>query len=111
MAGRDRWATLDLSASYRWVFDTVLPGAVQVADPVHVVKLANQALDECRRRVQNEMLGHRGRSSLAGAWAAPTRDPALDDATGPCSSRLGLSGSVGLRGVSRCWKATTACTS
>jgi transposase len=55
------WATLDLSASYRAVFDTMLPDAVQVADPFHVIRLANTALDECRRRVQNETLGHRGR--------------------------------------------------
>jgi len=55
------WATLDLSASYRAVFDTMLPDAVQVADPFHVVKLANTALDECRRRVQNDTVGHRGR--------------------------------------------------
>ena len=55
------WATLDLSGPYRAVFDTMLPDAVQVADPFHVVKLANQKLDECRRRVQNETLGHRGR--------------------------------------------------
>lgn len=63
-AWRDRieWATLDLSASYRTVFDTMLPDATQVADPFHVVKLANTALDECRRRVQNETLGHRGRT-------------------------------------------------
>ena len=59
--GRIRWACLDLSGSYRATFDTVLPDAVQVADPFHVVRLANQALDECRRRVQNETLGHRGR--------------------------------------------------
>jgi transposase len=59
---RDRieWATLDLSQSYRTVFDTMLPAATQVADPFHVVKVANTALDECRRRVQNETLGHRG---------------------------------------------------
>ena len=56
-----RWATLDLSSSYRVVFDTMLPDAIQVADPYHVVALANHALDECRRRVQNETLGHRGR--------------------------------------------------
>jgi len=56
-----RWATLDLSNAYRAVFDTMLPNAVQVADPFHVVKLANTALDECRRRVQNDTLGHRGR--------------------------------------------------
>jgi transposase len=28
-----------------------------------VVKLANQKLDECRRRVQNETMGHRGRKT------------------------------------------------
>ena len=55
------WATLDLSASYRTVFDTMLPDATQVADPFHVVRVANTALDECRRRVQNETVGHRGR--------------------------------------------------
>lgn len=56
-----RWATLDLSGPYRAVFDTMLPDAVQVADPFHVVKLANSKLDECRRRVQNDTVGHRGR--------------------------------------------------
>jgi transposase len=58
-----RWATLDLSGPYRSVFDTMVPDATQIADPFHVVKLANSKLDECRRRVQNETLGHRGRKS------------------------------------------------
>ena len=56
-----KWATLDLSGPYRAVFDTMLPDATQVADPFHVVKLANTKVDETRRRVQNETLGHRGR--------------------------------------------------
>ena len=51
---------LDLSGPYRSAFDTALPHARQVADPFHVVKLANGALDEVRRRVQNQTLGHRG---------------------------------------------------
>ncbi len=51
-----RYATLDLSGPYRAVFTNVLPGAIQVADPFHVVKLDNAKLDECRRRVQNELL-------------------------------------------------------
>ena len=38
----------------------MLPDATQVADPFHLVKLANTRLDEVRRRVQNETLGHRG---------------------------------------------------
>ena len=57
------WATLDLSGPYRSVFDAMVPGATQVADPFHVVKHANAKLDEARRRVQNETLGHRGRKS------------------------------------------------
>ncbi len=56
-----RYATLDLSGPYRKVFTVMVPDATQVADPFHVVKLANFKLDECRRRVQNETLGHRGR--------------------------------------------------
>jgi transposase len=54
------WAVLDLSGPWRLTFDTMLPHAGQVADPFHVVKLANQRLDEVRRRVQNDTLGHRG---------------------------------------------------
>ena len=62
-AWRDRveWATLDLSGPYRKVFDVMVPAAVQVADPFHLIRLANTKLDECRRRVQNETMGHRGR--------------------------------------------------
>ena len=56
-----RYATLDLSGPYRSVFTKTLPQATQVADPFHVIKLANLKLDECRRRVQNEREGHRGR--------------------------------------------------
>ena len=40
---------------------TMLPDAVQVSDPVHVARLANIALDECRRRVLDELFGHSGR--------------------------------------------------
>ncbi len=58
-----RWATLDLSGTYRSVFDAMLPHAIQIADPFHVVKHANTKLDECRRRVQNQTMGHRGRKT------------------------------------------------
>jgi len=40
-----------------------LPDAVAVMDPFHVVRLAGEALDQCRRRVQQHTVGHRGRSS------------------------------------------------
>ena len=56
-----RYATLDLSATYKSVFDATVPDAVQVADPFHVVKHATFQLDQCRRRVQQDLLGHRGR--------------------------------------------------
>jgi transposase len=39
-----------------------LPAAVAVMDPFHVVRLAGDALDECRRRVQQDTHGHRGRA-------------------------------------------------
>ena len=38
-----------------------LPDAVAVMDPFHVVRLAGEALDRCRRRVQQDLHGHRGR--------------------------------------------------
>lgn len=38
-----------------------LPAAVTVMDPFHVVRLAGDALDRCRRRVQQNTHGHRGR--------------------------------------------------
>jgi transposase len=57
-----RWATLDLSGPYRLAFTTMVPDAVQVADPFHVVKVATHALDEVRRRVQQDTTGHRGRA-------------------------------------------------
>jgi transposase len=40
-----------------------LPEAVAVMDPFHVVRLAGQALDLCRRRVQLDTCGHRGRKN------------------------------------------------
>jgi transposase len=37
-----------------------LPDAVTVMDPFHVVRLAGDALDRCRRRVQQDIHGRRG---------------------------------------------------
>jgi len=39
-----------------------MPDAVAVMDPFHVIRLAGDALDTCRRRVQQELHGHRGRA-------------------------------------------------
>jgi len=38
-----------------------LPGAVEVMDPFHVVRLAAEAVEDCRRRVQQTTLERRGR--------------------------------------------------
>ncbi len=43
----------------------VLPDAAAVMDPFHVVRLAGDALDQCRRRVQQDLHGHRGRKDDA----------------------------------------------
>jgi transposase len=40
-----------------------LDHATRVADPFHVVRIANRCVDRVRRRVQNETLGHRGRKA------------------------------------------------
>jgi transposase len=40
-----------------------LPEAVAVMDPFHTVRLAGDALDACRRRVQQDLHGHRGRTT------------------------------------------------
>jgi len=56
-----RWGALDMSGPYRKTFNDALPHADQVADRFHVIKAANHKLDECRRRIQNETHGHRGR--------------------------------------------------
>jgi transposase len=40
-----------------------LPDATAVMDPFHVVRLAGDALNDCRRRVQQDIHGHRGGTS------------------------------------------------
>jgi len=58
-----RLATLDPAAGYRRALEGHLPNATLVVDHFHCVRLANQAIDDVRRRVQSETLGHRGRKS------------------------------------------------
>jgi transposase len=57
-----------------------LPTAVAVMDPFHVVRLAGEALDLCRRRVQLATCGHRGYKG----------DPSTAPG-GPCTPGLGCS--------------------
>lgn len=54
-------AALDPFQGYKSAIDDQLEDAVAVLDAFHVVKLGTAAVDECRRRIQQETLGHRGR--------------------------------------------------
>jgi transposase len=60
LAGIEVVAT-DLAESFRAGLSPGLTHARRVADPFHVVRVANRCVDQVRRRVQNETLGHRGR--------------------------------------------------
>lgn len=51
---------LDLTDTYRSGLFPHLSHALRVADPFHVVRVANRMVDQVRRRVQNETMGRRG---------------------------------------------------
>lgn len=53
-------AALDPFRGYANAISDELPDAIAVLDAFHVVKLGTQVVDEVRRRVQQETLGHRG---------------------------------------------------
>ena len=59
--GRAEIATLDPFHGYKNAIDDELEDATAVLDAFHVVKLGTQAVDEVRRRVQQDVHGHRGR--------------------------------------------------
>ena len=56
-----RIATLDPFQGYKNAIDDQLQDTTSVLDAFHIVKLAGDALDEVRRRVQQDTTGHRGR--------------------------------------------------
>ena len=62
-AWRDRVevVAMDGFTGFKTAATEELPDAVAVMDPFHVVRLAGAALDQCRRRVQQAVHGHRGR--------------------------------------------------
>jgi transposase len=53
-------AALDPFRGYATALRTTLPQATRVLDAFHVVRLGLDAVDQVRRRVQHETLGHRG---------------------------------------------------
>lgn len=69
-----RYGVLDLSGPYRAVFNQALDHVTRIADPFHLVRLANDKLDERRRRVQNETSAIADASTIrcigsAGCWS------------------------------------------
>ncbi|WP_024286161.1 ISL3 family transposase [Cellulomonas sp. KRMCY2] len=65
-----------------------LPDAVTVMDPFHVVRLAGDVLDRCRRRVQNDIHGQRGRKNDPLYRARRTLHTGADLLTDEQSARL-----------------------
>jgi transposase len=63
-AFRDRIeiVAMDGFGGYKHAATAALPDAVTVMDPYHVVALVGHKLDLCRQRVQQDTLGHRGRT-------------------------------------------------
>lgn len=55
-------AAIDPFRGYANALRSKLPDATLVVDHFHAVRLANAAIDDVRRRVQQEQLGHRGRT-------------------------------------------------
>ena len=65
-----------------------VPDAGAVMDPFHVVRLAGDALDRCRRRVPQAINGHRGRKDDPLYSARRTLDTARDLVTDKQTARL-----------------------
>ena len=55
-------AALDPYRGYASALRSALPDAVRVLDAFHVVRLGFAAVDDVRRRIQQEQTGHRGRT-------------------------------------------------
>ena len=55
------YGCLDMSKIYNAVFKVVTPKATRVIDRFHVMRHAIYAVEQTRRRVQQQSHGHRGR--------------------------------------------------
>ncbi|MDP9466823.1 MAG: ISL3 family transposase [Actinomycetota bacterium] len=79
---------MDGFAGFKTATSEELPEAVAVMDPFHVVRLAGDALDSCRRRVQQDIHGHRGRSGDPLYGARRTLHTGIDLLTDTQTARL-----------------------
>ena len=84
-------ASLDPFRGYATALNQQLPQAVRVLDPFHVTKLGLTAVDQVRRRVQQDIYRHRGHRGdpLYGirSHPAPPRRPALRAGLGSAAGR------------------------
>lgn len=64
-ADLDTVATIDAFAGYARAIRDTLPDAVLVVDHFHASRLASEAVNDVRRRVQQATTGHRGRKGDA----------------------------------------------
>jgi len=89
-AWRDRVevVAMDGFTGFKTATTEELPEAVAVMDPFHVVRLAGDALDQCRRRVQQQTHGHCGRSGDPLYGARRTLHTGADLLTGRQTARL-----------------------
>src|SRR3954466_7992175 len=89
-AWRDRVevVAMDGFTGFKTATSEELPDAVAVMDPFHVVRLAGDALDRCRRRVQNDIHGQRGRKNDPLYAARRTLHTGADLLTHKQSTRL-----------------------
>jgi len=55
-------AAIDAFRGYANAIGDMFPDATLVIDHFHAIRLANDAVDDIRRRVQQATLGHRGHS-------------------------------------------------
>ena len=79
---------MDGFTGYKTATSEELPDATAVMDPLHVVRLAGDALDRCRRRVQEQLHGHRGRATDPLYRARRTLHTGLDLLTPRQKTRL-----------------------
>ena len=86
-------AALDPFRGYATALRSHLPGAVRVLDAFHVVELGFDAVDQVRRRVQQDTFGHRGRAGdplySRPPGAAPRPRPPQRPVLDPAAARAG----------------------
>ena len=77
----------DLAESYRAGLSPHLDHVTRVADPFHVVRVANRCMDNVRRRVQNEQLDIAGANETPCSRSARSCSPAARPTSFPRSVR------------------------